>query len=155
MKFRKLILPSLSILLAACSMNISKPKLLMLNAYKASQEVQSVKADGTLELSVTLGQDALTIPIDMTVVLDNHDKKDQSDNEVYVSVDIPMLGVENYQMWVRDNVMYIDDGQSKRLHHMNRLRQPPIYPQTILSVKYSVILTTLSLRKTVMKPRLP
>ena len=114
MKFRKLILPSLSILLAACSMNISKPKLLMLNAYKASQEVQSVKADGTLELSVTLGQDALTIPIDMTVVLDNHDKKDQSDNEVYVSVDIPMLGVENYQMWVRDNVMYIDDGQSKR-----------------------------------------
>ncbi|MBQ1468640.1 MAG: hypothetical protein IIZ27_09210, partial [Solobacterium sp.] len=63
---------------------------------------------------VSLGHDNLTIPIDMTVILDNHEKKDQSDNEVYVSVGIPMLGVENYQMWIKDNVMYVDDGQSKR-----------------------------------------
>ena len=104
---KKIMAALLALSLAACSKD--SPEAVLKQAYDKDKDTQSITMDGEMTIDVTVEGFTLSIPVDIDVRTDTHDKDTVVDDEVYIDLSLSLLG-ESMQMsyLIKDGKAYID-----------------------------------------------
>ena len=120
MKKRILLIVTMLFLIVSCGKKGSDPVDVLKNLYQNHKDLSSYTTDMTINVRIGTEDDAtMTIPLYMTVMYDNQNNKDTSDDHVYIDMSASVLGESmHYQTWIKDGKMYADDGTNKTVTEM-------------------------------------
>ena len=134
MKRKYLMTAALALAMAACS-SAPKPRDILLNAFKKSQDLTSSTMTGTMNIGLKMDEMDLTIPADMVIKTDTAGTKDRADDRNYVEISMSLFGESlDMNIWMADGMMYIDDGTNKSCSEadLSTLDQPEVEPGVII-----------------------
>ncbi len=102
------------LLISGCSKS-DDPKELLRKAYEKQSQLSSYTYEGTMNISSGEEDGAgFTLPIDMTVMIDNKGTADTADDEGYSLVGLSVFGQKSVtESWTVGNTVYSDDGYNK------------------------------------------
>ena len=120
MKKRILLFIMMLFLIVSCGKKGADPAEVLKNVYQNHKDLSSYTTDLTLNVNVGAGDDStMSIPVKMTLVYDNQNNNDTSDDQVYVDMGASVLGQSmHYETWIKDGKMYMDDGTNKTVSEM-------------------------------------